>query len=332
MESGRNVMKLNLRDVTICAVDSVNVDLAARALNHSLAQCKFADAILFSHASTNGTFRSIKTDRIESTTAYSHFVFKHLPKLIETPFVLIVQWDGYVTDAASWRPNFRDYDYIGARWPWITDGKAVGNGGFSLHSRKLMSAMMESRFPIDGSENSDWLVCRVYRPRLEGDFGIRFAPESIADKFSYETVDAPEFTKHRPPTFGFHGMGNMWRYVEDVAMIDLIERLAPYVFRTAHFAKLVMTYFLLGKFEVFVALYAKMKAHVGCETALSMIQNVVGENDIARRCATRCAVIGDRLMRYRGPAKWCAVKSMQAHRRASLRIACLRGQKSSFEL
>ncbi len=265
---------------------------------------------------------------MNSTTAYSQFVFKHLPKLIETPFLLIVQWDGYVIDANSWNGNFRDYDYIGARWPWITDGKAVGNGGFSLRSRKMMSAMMESRFPIDDSKNSDWLVCRTYRPRLEGDFGIRFAPELIADKFSYETVDAREFTKHWPPTFGFHGMGNIWRYVEDATMIDLIERLAPYVFRTEHFVKLVVTYFLLGKFEVFAALYAKMKAHVWGETALSMIQNVVGKN----RVAQRCAVIGDRLTQYNGAAHWSSFRSVQAQRRTSVQIARLLGQKSSFEL
>jgi Protein of unknown function (DUF5672) len=321
-------MKLDLSDVTICAVDSVNVGPAARALDRSVAQCRFADAILFSHQPAHGSFRTIKTDRIGSTGAYSDFVFKRLPGMIETPFVLIVQWDGYVIDPNAWSPGFRDYDYIGARWPFVTDGMTVGNGGFSLRSRRFMSAMMESRFPIHEGENSDWLVCRTYRPQLESDFGIRFATESIADRFSYETVAACELTKHRPLTFGFHGMGNMWRYVDDADMIALIDRLSPYVFQTHQCSNLVMTYFLLGRFEVFVTLYARMKAQARSETMLGLIQTVVGEGD----AVARCVALGDRLMRYSGSARSFAVKLMQVQRRASLSVARLRGQKSWFEL
>lgn len=321
-------VKLDLTEVTICAVDSVNVGPAARALNHSVAQCRFADAVLFSHEPASGSFRTIKTDRIDSTNAYSHFVFKRLPKMIETPFVLIVQWDGFVIDQSAWSPSFRDYDYIGARWPFVTDGMTVGNGGFSLLSRKFMSAMMEPRFPIQDGDNSDWLICRKYRPQLEGDFGIRFAPESIADRFSYETVAAHEFTKPWPPTFGFHGMGNMWRYLDDADMIAFIDRVSPYVFQTRQYANLVVTYFLLGRFEVFAALYARMKAHARSEAVLGMIQTAIGENDAARRCAA----IGDRLMRYNGGARSFSAKLMRGRRRASLGIAHLRGQKSSFEL
>src|SRR5205085_391058 len=127
---------------------------------------------LFSHVPADGAFRVIEIDRIDSTFAYSQFVFKDLPRVVETPFALMVQWDGYVIDANAWSENFRDFDYIGARWPFISDGMAVGNGGFSLRSRKFMSALMEPRFPIGDSGNSDWLVCRSYRPQLEGDFGI----------------------------------------------------------------------------------------------------------------------------------------------------------------
>jgi len=225
-------MKIDLTDVTVCAVDSANVRPAAMALNRSAARCRFADSVLFSHEPASGSFRTIRTDKIESTTAYSHFVFKRLPMVIETPFVLVVQWDGFVIDQSAWNPSFRNFDYIGARWPFVTDGMTVGNGGFSLLSRKFMSAMMEPRFPIRDGENSDWLICRKYRSQLETEFDIRFAPEAIADRFSYETLTAREFTAPRPPTFGFHGMGNMWRYLDDADMIALIDQVSPYVFQT----------------------------------------------------------------------------------------------------
>src|SRR5665647_302745 len=95
-------MKIDLTDVTVCAVDSANVRPAAMALNRSAARCRFADSVLFSHEPASGSFRTIRTDKIESTTAYSHFVFKRLPMVIETPFVLVVQWDGFVIDPVSY--------------------------------------------------------------------------------------------------------------------------------------------------------------------------------------------------------------------------------------
>jgi hypothetical protein len=65
-----------------------------------MAACDFADAILFSHVPVAGPFRAVEIDRLDSTAAYSNFVFKRLLKWIETPYVLIVQWDGYIVDPA----------------------------------------------------------------------------------------------------------------------------------------------------------------------------------------------------------------------------------------
>ena len=43
-------------------------------------------------------------------------------------------------DGAAWRPEFLDYDYIGAVWPHVLDKYNVGNGGFSLRSKALLEA------------------------------------------------------------------------------------------------------------------------------------------------------------------------------------------------
>ena len=56
-----------------------------------MTQCEFADAILFSHAPVVGPFRTVEIDRLDSTSEYSTFVFKQLPVLVQTPYVLIVQ-------------------------------------------------------------------------------------------------------------------------------------------------------------------------------------------------------------------------------------------------
>ena len=40
-------------------------------------------------------------------------------------------------------PPFSHCDYIGAQWFWHNDGMRVGNGGFSLRSRKLLTALQD---------------------------------------------------------------------------------------------------------------------------------------------------------------------------------------------
>ena len=100
-------MKLDLSDVTVCAIDSVNLALTARALQLTMAQCEFSDAVFFSHLPVEGGFRSVCIDNLNSLAAYHAFAVKRLPALIETPFVLVVQWDGYVINAGAWNPSFR---------------------------------------------------------------------------------------------------------------------------------------------------------------------------------------------------------------------------------
>jgi len=119
---------------------------------------------------------------------------------VESSHCLIVQWDGHVLDADRWRPEFLDYDYIGASWPQFDDGHDVGNGGFSLRSRLLMDACRDPQFrasPIEdlaiGRENRTWLEER----------GLRFAPRAIADLFAAERAgDVGN-------SFGYHGVWHM---------------------------------------------------------------------------------------------------------------------------
>lgn len=280
-------MKLNLNDVTVCAIDSVNMALSARALHLTMAQCDFADAILFSHVPVEGAFRTVVIENLNSLAAYQFFSVKRLPALIATPFVLVVQWDGYVINPRAWNPSFREYDYIGARWFHFGDSMSVGNGGFCLRSRKLLAALNDPRFTADGTMPDDVLICRTFRPALERESGIRFAPEAVADQFAYEGIVPNQ------PTFGFHGMGNMWRHVEDAEMIKLVDLLAPYVYRTSHYARLMVMYFLLRKFDPLTVLYSKLIAHAGRDEILQMIKQNHGSDKLALNCVTMC----ERLLR-----------------------------------
>jgi len=269
-------MTLALPDVTICAVDSVNVALTARALRLSMERCDFGDAILFTHAPTAGPFRSVAIRPVSSTAEYSRFVFKQLPDHIRTSRVLIVQWDGHVTDPSAWRPEFLNYDYIGAKWPQVTDGMSVGNGGFSLRSHRFMQAMALDRFPLDDLVPSDWLVCRSYRPSLESEWGVRFAPAAVADTFSHETGSALQ------PTFGFHGMGHLERYCDDDALLDIIRGVDPYVLSTTHCLLLLLACADQERRLPFAVLYRRLDDHLGRDLLLERLRAIAGDCALTR--------------------------------------------------
>src|SRR4029453_13200210 len=135
---------------------------------------------------------------IVSRDAYSHFILKSLLPHIATTHVLLMQWDGYVCNPDAWDPAFLDCDYIGAKWFWHNDAMRVGNGGFSLRSRRLLEALQDPRIALSVVE--DETICRTFRPLLERDYGIRFADEALADRFAFEAA----YPIGRP--FGFHGL------------------------------------------------------------------------------------------------------------------------------
>lgn len=196
--------RLELPTVTLCAVTSVNVAATIEAMRASLGQVAFADAILLTDAqipSAPAGIRIVPVERLESARDYSRFVLRRLASHVATDHCLIVQWDGFVLDAAQWRPAFLDHDYIGARWPQFLDGFDVGNGGFSMRSARLLRACADPRFEAGHPE--DIAICRTNRPLLEREFGIRFAPADEAERFSFER------TTPSRPTFGFHGVFNV---------------------------------------------------------------------------------------------------------------------------
>lgn len=197
--------RLSLPRVTLCAATSVNLAATVRALEASLAQINFAACKLF-------TDKPLKPDHpgitvvpiapIDSSDAYSNFLLSQMVDHVETTHCLVAQWDGYVLDAQRWREQFLDYDYIGARWPQFADGHDVGNGGFSLRSRRLMEACRDAQFHAVHPE--DIAIGRINRLWLEN-MGLRFAPTPIADLFATERAGSLE------TSFGYHGVWHMPR-------------------------------------------------------------------------------------------------------------------------
>lgn len=207
--------RIPLRDVTLCAIDCTVPDLAARALHRCMTQVDFAEVkLLTSRAVRYDDIETIPIDHLASIEAYSRFVMKSLSQYVTTPFVLVVQWDGYVTNSSVWTNDFLDCDYLGARWTQdVVEGRGapsshdVGNGGFSLRSDFFLGAGQDP--VLTETHPEDTHMCGTYRSYLEQHYGMRFADASLADRFSFEIM--------RPPSdsFGFHGCFNISRFESD---------------------------------------------------------------------------------------------------------------------
>ncbi len=220
--------RLSLPQVTLCAVDTRAPGLAMQSLLRSMHHCAFGQVLLFTHRDASVTkvpgIDVIGIDVIRSGAEYSHFVLRGLPGYITSEFVLVTQWDGYVVNPRAWSNDFLAYDYIGAPWPDQTDDRAVGNGGFSLRSQRFLKAGLDPR--IEHEHPEDEVMCRMYKPLLEQEHGVRFAPLHLARQFAYENAKADG------PTFGFHGPYNLPASLNELQMHEVVVQLPDDFFRS----------------------------------------------------------------------------------------------------
>lgn len=195
--------KLDLAQVTLIAVTSINLEATLRAIEACRRRVEFGACKLVTHRAPEDLppgLDVVVVPRIESAHQYSRFILTHLADYVDTSHCLVVQWDGHVVNPERWDPRFLEYDYIGASWPQFTNGHEVGNGGFSLRSRRLLEACRSPGFVASHPE--DLAIGRVNRAWLEAQ-GLRFAPRELADAFSAERTGSPN------GTFGFHGAWHM---------------------------------------------------------------------------------------------------------------------------
>lgn len=191
---------LHLPDVTIIGVDCIHPEALLYAINQSCSNIQFGAVKLLSSKDINSKFL-VKIPGIKSIEEYSRFMIKELYRYVDTKYALIVQHDGYVKNWKAWENDFLNYDYIGATW-WYKDGMNVGNGGFSLRSKKLLNTLANSAW-ITKTHPEDHHICRTYRKILEQKHAIKYAPESVAKRFSIEGYRSNE--NEYSNQFGFHG-------------------------------------------------------------------------------------------------------------------------------
>ena len=208
-----SVQKISLKNVTLMGIDCVDFSRLQKVADISMRGIDFADVRLLSSIKSNDS-RWVEIAPIRSIEAYSEFCIRNLADHVDTDYVLLIQYDGFVLNPHSWSDDFLKYDYIGAPFhingefwfkkylvPRELEGRNfVGNGGFSLRSRKFLqtSARLAAQGKFSKFHPEDLVLC-VFDQHLLLNEGIRFAPYVLAKKFSVEGR-----THVYKSQFGFH--------------------------------------------------------------------------------------------------------------------------------
>lgn len=190
--------KLDLKNVTLLTLTSNTINYSLNSIKHCMEFCDFGEVLFFTHqlGLKEDNIEFINIPEIRSRLDYSNLILKEVNKFINMEFVLVVQWDGTIANVNSWDPSFLNYDYLGAPWPWLND--MVGNGGFSLRSKKLFNLCETLYLTKEVTTNEDVLICEEDRWFFEVN-GCKFPPKEIAYKFSTEYGNYDDNN-----SFGFH--------------------------------------------------------------------------------------------------------------------------------
>lgn len=218
---------LDLSNVTLLAITSVKFDEHIASLQRSMQCAKFAKVVLATHEKPNNLPDDIVWEDIGKKINYeqfSEYCIYHMTDHVHTDFCLHVHDDSWILRPDLWIEEFFDYDYIGAPWPLSYEAFVdpfgrhirVGNGGFSLRSKRLMNVPKHIHIPFEVNEgnfykhmnansyNEDGNIC-VHNRHLYELMGCKFAPVEVAARFSTEN-NVPETVQ----SFGFHKRLPIW--------------------------------------------------------------------------------------------------------------------------
>ena len=210
--------KLKLPNISLLAIaHKKDVDQTQISMKISSENIDFGAIKLLTSAQPKIKYPDIEYVPIKpmNLEEFNKTMIEDLHKHFETTHCLFVQADSFVVNYKLWKDEFLKYDYIGAPWSdelvinenLVLNVKKnpVGNGGFSLRSRKLLRTTAKIdydslKFPL---KSEDVVVCHyLYDKMIEE--GIKFAPPKLAAQFSIENVNNL-YGQNLDSVFGFHG-------------------------------------------------------------------------------------------------------------------------------
>lgn len=217
-------MKIDLHKVTAICIDGRQmepsiIDKYRIIINYMMSTIDFYEIKLF--GTVDPEIPGLNFTKIDemSIQGYSKFCIFDLVKFVDSEYCLIFQDDGFVVNPELWEDEFYNYDWIGSPWPlymgWPKEGYQVGNGGFSLRSKKLLQ--WTSTLTDWAGQNEDAFIVSGKKEELENQ-GLKIAPVEVATRFSVENEMTREHGLHN--VFGFHAKNKM-----DLALEKIIKQL-----------------------------------------------------------------------------------------------------------
>lgn len=216
---------ISLPEVTLVCVTGVHIKEHFYALWRSSKRIKFQEIKLITSQIITYKPKWLIVEKaidnpLSSIDYFSHYCIYSLHQHIKSKYVLIIHADGYIVNSHKWNDTFLEYDYIGAPWKVRSDAyidpfgnhQRVGNGGFSLRTKKLLELPLSEKIEWNvnqgdfyqhmgaGEQAEDGIIC-VHNRHVYEAAGCKFAPLEIAQNFSREQ-NIPENMKLE--TFGFH--------------------------------------------------------------------------------------------------------------------------------
>ena len=190
--------KLKLPNISLLAIaHKKDVDQTQISMKISSENIDFGAIKLLTSAQPKIKYPDIEYVPIEPMTnlnEYSKAMIEDLHKYFKTTHCLVVQADSFVVNHKLWKDEFLKYDYIGAPWSdelvinqnLVLNVKKnpVGNGGFSLRSRKLVQATAKIdydslKLPL---KSEDVVICHyLYDKMIES--GVKFALPKLTPEF-----------------------------------------------------------------------------------------------------------------------------------------------------
>lgn len=205
---------MKLDNVTLIAVTGTDALATIESLRKCYSLLDFAEVKLVTDqikiCNDHNIIIEYPSHPLNSYYNYNNYTFRELGDHVQTSHCLLVQYDSWILRPELWDDGWLQYDYIGAPWPIkensyichdLNERVRVGNGGFSLRSKKLLDIPKQYNIPLtqeQGYFNEDGNACVYHRKQLL-ELGIKYAPIEVAAVFSHE-LDVAESVL----SFGFH--------------------------------------------------------------------------------------------------------------------------------
>jgi hypothetical protein len=212
------------KEITLICVSNAHHELVNFSFKKCLENIPYIkEVIFFSDKSVPlcNTFIKIKKDFTYKD--YNNFILKNLYYFVDTDYVIIIQPDSMAVNKNLWTDDFLKFDYAGAQ----TEGIGTYNGGFTLRSKKLLNALLDSEIKVlECIKNNsffcykeDTIITHYYKNFLQEFYNIKFCDDNIAKKFSTDIL-------HNDITsFGFHGAHNSLKFLSYSDAVNMITQL-----------------------------------------------------------------------------------------------------------